>query len=472
MNNRLAKLFILISIIFGTLMLFITPPFNSPDEDSHFIYAYELSEGNLIPSNENGVSGFYVPKKMMDDIARFKEIAGNRDKKITYEEIYKDQMLTDNYKEKKFVYAVINNSPKIAYLAPAVGIKIASSLKLFSGNDSTPVSVLLQFARFFSLLAYSIIGFFAIKITPKFKKTFFAVLLMPVALFLRSMVSYDGILLVTVALALANMLRLIDNKAKFTKKDYALFIITGFILLNVKVLYSIIFLCLFAIPKEVFKGENNKGKIKAIAIIGISIVLLTIIKAIPYAAVHSMEEPLASKQIEFITSHPFDYLSILIHNVFGQLKVQEYWMLGTFGCLDTYMPVLYIFGLKIFLLMVFILDAFHEKIKLPLWLKIGLFLFVVFDVCGMYTMMYISWTPKVLDVVGGNEITGIQGRYYIPFLFLIPVIFNNRLVEKFKKKKISNFLDRVNTFFDNNIHYATVLSLILVVIVLVMRYYC
>ena len=470
MSNKLAKLFLLLSLVFGTIMIFVTPPFNSPDEDSHFIYAYELSRGNLLPTEKDNHPGYNMPKTIMEDIKHYKEMANDRTKKYEYDDYYYDQLLTDNYDKTIFVPAVVSNSPKIAYIAPAIGIKIGSSLRLFSGNDQIPVSVLLQFARFFSLLAYSIIGFFAIKLTPKFKKSFFVILLMPLSIFLRSMVSYDGIILVTVALALANMLRIIDTKSKLTKKDYALFIITGFILLNIKMVYSIIFLCLFAIPKDVF--GSNKKKAKSIALIAGGILLLTVIKTMFYMSVKGSPEPLASSQIDFIIHNPVGYFKILVHNIVAQLKVQEYWMLGTLGYLDTYMPVLYVFLLKIFIVSVFLIEAFHEKIVLPLWLKIGLFLLVIFDIFGMYTMMYISWTPKVTNKTGGSEITGIQGRYFLPFLFLVPVIFNNRLVEKIKKIKVSKFLDKINTILDNNIHYITSASLIMVIVILIMRYYC
>ncbi|MBR3116694.1 MAG: DUF2142 domain-containing protein [Bacilli bacterium] len=470
MNNKLAKLFLLLSMFFGTIMIFIIPPFNSPDEDSHFLYAYELSRGNLLPTSKGNQSGYYIPETIMEDIGHYKEFANDRTKKYKYDDYYFDQLLTDNYDKTKFVSAVVSKSPKIAYIAPATGIFIARHLKIFSGSDQMPVSVLLQFARFFSLLAYSIIGYFAIKLTPKFKKSFFVVMLMPLALFLRSMISYDGILLVIVALALANMLRIIDAKSKLTKKDYILFIITGFILLNTKLVYSIIFLCLFAIPKEVF--GNNKKKAKSIAIIAGGILLLTIIKTMFYMSVKGSPEPMASTQIDFIIHNPVGYFKILVHNIIEQLKTQEYWMLGTLGYLDTYMPVLYVFLLKILLVTVFLVEAFHEKILLPLWLKIGLFLLVIFDIFGMYTMMYISWTPKVTNTTGGSEITGVQGRYFIPFLLLVPVIFNNRLVDKIKKFKLSKYLDKINTVLDNNIHYITAASLTMVVIILIMRYYC
>lgn len=471
MNNKLPKLFFMISMFFGLILLFTVPSFNSPDEDSHFLYTYEISEFNFIPKIKDKRSGFDVPNSIFKSISDTKKITENRNKKYTYSKMYNDQLLTQNYDNKSFSNAVIQSTPKIVYLAPTLGIWLSKTIRMYSGTDKVSVHVMLQFARFMSLLIYSIIGYFAIKITPKFKKSFFMVLLLPLSVFLRSMVTYDGILLVVIALTIANILKLIDGKGKFTKKDLILLIITGFILLNVKTLYSIIFFGLFAIPNEVFNGKKNK--VKEIIKICIFVLILTILQRLPYAFIKSVSDSRASEQLEFILSHPFGYLKILAFNIVGQRRVQEYWMLGTFGYLDTYMPVLYIYILRIYIIGIFVLDMLYEKIILPLWLKIGYLLLVIFDVCGMYTMMYLSWTPKITGVIGGSEITGIQGRYYLPFLLLVPIVFNTNLFDKLlNKEKIKPYIDRFKTIIDNNFHYITITSLVIMCIIIFMRYYC
>ncbi len=471
MKTNMAKLFLIISLFFGTLFVFIVPSFNSPDEDSHFVYSYLTSKGDFIPKLKNKKVGFDVPISILESIEKTKTIANDREKKYTYVEMYNDQLLPQDFNDKKFSNTVIKDSPKIAYLAPAIGIFIADNIHIFSAK-TVSTHVLLQFARFFSLLIYSIIGFYAIKITPKFKKSFFAILLLPVALFLRSMVTYDGILLVVVALALAELLKLIYEKNNINKIDYAILIITGFILLNVKIMYSIVFFALFSVPKEVFGGK--KKKIKSILLIGGSILLLTLARRIPYMVVgDAVSNSRLPEQLNYIMNHPKHYAKILISNIIGQRRIQEYWMLGNFGYLDTYVPVLLMFILRIYLILVFIIDSLFEKIVLPLWLKIGYFLLILFDIAGMYTLMYLSWTVTVTKEIGGSVITGIQGRYYLPFLFLIPIILNNKIIEKIPKK--SKFLKIINKFkdiFDNNFYYITITSLVLVVFILVIRYYC
>ena len=114
---------------------------------------------------------------------------------------------------------------------------------------------------------------------------------------------------------------------------------------------------------------------------------------------------------------------------------------------------------------------FHEKIKISKWIKIGYFICAVLAVFAMYTYMYIYWTTLVTDKVGGNDITGIQGRYYIPLLLLVPIIFNNNLVDKIKNEKVRKLGEKIYNIYDNNFHYFTIFSLVFAVIIIVLRFY-
>lgn len=471
-NVNLAKLFLIVSLFIGTLFVFLVPSFNSPDEDSHFIYSYQLSKGIFRTQVKNTQNVYYVPNSILETIAKSKKINNDRDKKYSYSEYYFDQLIGSDIKSGIFLKPVIYRTIPLAYLAPTIGIQITDYLHAFSDkHSSVNVNVMLQFARFFSLLIYSIIGYFAIKITPKYKNSFFAILLLPLSLFLRSMVTYDGLILVTVALVIANLLKLIhDENIKFTKKYIILFIITGFILFNVKTVYSIVFLGAFAIDKKKF--GSMKKKIISLSIIIVSVLLLTFLSRLIYIGLPVENDINIPKQLSYIKAHPFGYLSILAHNIYGQIPIQEYWMLGTLGYLDTYLPILLIFIIKIYLLIVLLNDIVFEKIKFPMWLKISYLILIILAIIGIYTMMYISWTPVVTGKIGGNIITGVQGRYFLPFLLFIPIIFENKIFDKIKNERIKEIFNKFNNFVNNYFYYITIIILIITIIFIFMRYYC
>lgn len=467
---KLEKLFIIVSIFIGTFLVILVPPYNSPDEDTHFMYSYEISKGNIIPSVKDNKSGHYVPITILESMDKNKKIIGNIDSKYSYSDINSDTTLPSDYTNKGFIGINVQTKPIIAYLAPAFGIRLATYLNAYYGGNVSPI-VLLQFARFFSLLVYSIIGYFAIKITPKFKNSFFAILLLPMSLFLRSSVSYDGFILVISALVLANILRLIETKnVKFRKRDFIFFIITGFALLNVKTVYSIILFGLFAVPNNVFDGKKNKYK-NFISMF-IIVILISIARKILYLGLPSETNQLFSQQIDFIINHPIQYLKILINNIFSQLRIMSWWMIGVYGCLDTVVPILIQFLIKLYLFFVILMDAFYEKISISLRIKIIYFILIILAVFAIYSYMYIYWTPLVSDEIGSNNIIGVQGRYYIPFLLLLPIIINNNVIDKLKKEsKIKILLNKIHEVFINNHYYFTIFSLVFLVFIIIFRFY-
>lgn len=468
---NLAKIFLIYSIIFGSILVFLVPSFQSPDENTHFLFAYNLSTGKVNTSVKNKKSGYNLPTDMINEIHEKEKMYNSRDKKYSYEKMYFDQLLSANMNEKKFFGMSMAPVSTVAYIIPSLGIQITDYVGAFSG-DHVKTAVMLQFARFLSLLIYSIIGYFAIKITPKFKKTFFVVLLLPLSLFLRSMVTYDSFILVITALSIALMLRLIDDKSiQFDKKYLIIFTILGYILFNVKIVYSISLFGLLIVDSKQFGGKREK--IKKFIIIGSLVLFLTYIKKtfiINYNVGGDSE--ITAKQIKFILNNPISYMGILFKNIFGQMKQQNYWMVGTLGNLDTYMPYLFVFIMNLYLIVTFILESFYEKVMLPLWTKICYVILVILVIMGMYTLMYMSWTPQVLNKIGGDEITGVQGRYFIPLLLLIPLIFSNNLIEKLDQNgRVKKILDKIKLIYDYNFHYVTLCSLIMMTIIIFMRYY-
>ena len=466
---KLEKLFIIISLFIGTLLVIIVPPYNSPDEDTHFMYSYEISKGNFLPSINDKKSGHYIPISLLDSINKNKEIIGNVNAKYSYSDIYYDNILHNDYTEKGFVEINVQNQPIIAYLAPAFGAKLAMNLSAYYGGEVSSV-VLLQFARFFSLLIYSIICYFAIKITPKFKNSFFAILLLPMSLFLRSTVSYDGFILAITALTLSNILRLIEIKnVKFRKRDFIFFVVTGFLLLNVKTIYSIVLAGLLAVPDDKFDGKKRKWK-NFIAMIFI-VLTVSVARKFLYSRFPSASNPLFEKQIQFIINHPINYLKIVVYNFMSELRIMSIWMIGTYGCLDTVIPLIIHFLIKLYLFFVIMIDAFHEKISISVKMKIMYFVLILFAVFSIYSYMYIYWTPLVTNEVGGSNIRGVQGRYYIPLLLLLPIIFNNNILYIIKNEKIKKIGEKVYNIYNDNFHYFTIFSLVVMIFIIIFRFY-
>lgn len=434
-NMNMEKIFLVLGFLFGCLFIYVIPPFQSPDEDSHFKKAYAISEGQFYASSNGKIAGLKIPDTMHEYIGQKLDMMGNRDLKYSYTDFYYDQFLSSDFSSRTLREVSTSGTTPFAHLIPATGVLCAKILSPIFIDGTPSTSFMLYFARLFSLLSYLVIGYFALKITPVFKKSMMAILLLPMSLFLASMVTYDNLLIPISLLAISCILKLIyDKKEMFDKKYFILFCIIGYLLLNIKVVYFPLLVLLLFVPKEKFKNRDKKEKIKTYVKIGGIVIFLTILFKIPNLFLDvEQSSSLASKQLNFLLGHPFTYLRILLLNLFHQFRIQLSWMIGTFGLLDTSLPPLFILISFINLILTFITDAIYEKINIGYLPKLVIFGVLVLSIVGMYTAMYIDWTPQVLGVIGGDQITGIQGRYFLPLLICIPILFSNKIFDKNKK---------------------------------------
>ena len=467
---NMARLFLIISLFFGMIFIFIVPSFQSPDESAHYTKSYMISKGDFLPDKYSDKYGYCVPNDINIYAADKDSFMSDLDRKHSYSDTYFEQLLPSEYKNCTYKEVAAQNMTLFAHIVPATGILATKFIEVYPSGKDESTAVKLQFARFASLVVYSLICYFAIKKTPKFKKSMFMILLLPNSLLLRTMVSYDGLVMSVVALSLALMLELIyDEKIKFNKWYFMWFVFAGYILLNIKVIYSIIFILMFAIPNEKFGGKKEKIK-KFIEMILLVLWLVAIGKFI-HRGTDIVTPSIVGEQLKYIKGHMLKTFGILSTNICGQFKMQMYWMFGTYGLLDVYMPQLFVFILIIVTIITIINDIFNEKEKLHIFYKVSLFILVVLSIYAMYGIMYLDWTPKVLGIVGGKEVTGIQGRYYLPLILLIPIIFNSNLLDKIKNKKIKHGFNKLDIILEENIHIFSCLMLSLVVIFMLLRFY-
>ncbi len=443
-NIKIEKLFVFIAFIIGCLFIYIIPPFQSPDEDSHFKKAYSISKLEVYQTKDDGVVGLNIPNEMSEYINEKLNWSNDREKKYSYSDLYLDQVNGADFSSKKVVPVSTSEITPVAHMVPAFGIALSRLFApIFISDGSPSTAYMLSFARFASLMFYLVVGYYAIKITPAFKKSMFAILLFPMSIFLGSMVTYDSILISCVLLSAAVILKLIyDDEFQFNKTVFVLLSILGYILLNIKIIYFPILFLLYFVPNEKFK---ERRKIKTyLQLLGI-ILLFTILLKIPNFITSVAGDKLVDKQTSYIFGHPFELIKIIINNSINQFKIQLYWMTGTFGLLDTYLPPLFVVLSLLNMLIIFTIDGIFEKIKINNSMKFVVVFYIMFAVFAMYAVMYQRWTPQVTGIVGGKDITGVQGRYYLPLLIGLPMLLS---VSKIKKDKVPGVL---HDYFDKGV---------------------
>ena len=117
-------------------------------------------------------------------------------------------------------------------------------------------------------------------------------------------------------------------------------------------------------------------------------------------------------------------------------------MIGIFGLIDTYCPMPIIFIAYINIIFIALAEGTTEKIKVSKTMKIISIIYVILGIAGVFSALYITWTPLIVGKVGTDEITGVQGRYFLPLIMPLLLIFSNNKIKDNKVFKIvkENFI--------------------------------
>ena len=66
-----SSFFAFTATLFGLLFLFITPPFQGPDEINHFYKAYQIADGHFTSEIKDDRLGGHIPKSIIKSTGAF-----------------------------------------------------------------------------------------------------------------------------------------------------------------------------------------------------------------------------------------------------------------------------------------------------------------------------------------------------------------------------------------------------------------
>lgn len=438
------KKFICIAMIFGVLFLMLIPPFQSPDEDSHFKKAYVMAEGNFFPDVVDGREGYYLSETVINYIAEQLKSLGNTEYKFSYTDILDEERMSVVYTEQVFTQFSVMSVNPIGHIVPAIGIVIGKLTAIIAGREPSVV-FLLYFARFFSLLAYVVMVGVAIKMTPVLKKTFLMLGLMPMPLYLASTVSYDMILIGLSFLYTALCFQLLYEPKKRVNIKHLLFVgFVAFVFIAIKIVYLPLLLLFFVIlmkQRKWCKKDIKQYVLELGVVIGTFVLLFFITSYLPGLfgdKVQNISEggpSLSQQQIVFILKNPMEFLRILYQTIKSGRNYYISSTIGMFGLSDSPMYSIYIYMYAFVLGVIGIFEISLSQTKIKWYHRTVVLLAVAAGVFGSFLAMYIYWTP-IFYGVGANVIEGVQGRYFIALLPPCFLIFSNRFVCKNKCLKL------------------------------------
>jgi len=410
------KFFVIIGLSFGLFYVFLTPIFQGPDEPVHFFSIARYSNGYMNINKENGTVGVRAQPGIFE-IYKFNPDLRNQAK---YD--YKKQVSTliklklGTYRG---MYSTVNRGAPynpLAYSQYIVAYTISSVFQLGP-------FYLFIFIRLIGLLTWLVLVYFAIKTIPKGKWLLASIALLPMSLFIASMISADnltnGLLFVFIALIFK-----VIYTPKYLTKKYLLGLIALAVVVGLtKQTYFLASLLLFALPRPNFIQKKYFYITLLITVLATTFLAVGWQVLIGNWSISPIVGVSTSGQVHHIISRPLSFVKTIFNTIVTSNSNGLYIsFFGVLGWLDVTLPFWVIFGWLVVLIKSIGIKTLKAKYYFKIWQKL-IFVTVSLLLFGALILgLYLTWTP-----VGDGIINGLQGRYIIPiFAILIPVIASRR----------------------------------------------
>ncbi|BAP55018.1 putative membrane protein [Thioploca ingrica] len=410
------SVFILFGFIFGVLVILITPPFQVPDEHSHFFRALEVSQGDLIPTVNGNVAGGLIP---VNAIATGGELAGylafNPQSKQSFEKLAYFFKLPPEPLKKQFAKSTAY--PPVPYLPPLIGISVG---KLFHLSWLKTMYL----GRVTSLFVWLLCLYLTIKVIPTSKWLVVVLALSPMTIFQAASLSADSLTIALSFLFIAIFLKLaLEENIKFTPLVITLLIIIAILISLCKQAYISLIFLFFLIPIKKL-GLKRYGLFFSLMFLFTvsSLVFWYHLAREAYATFPFQHFKLTTsyhEQLSFILTHPLQYLVVLFNTIklYGVQLIEGF--IGKLGWLDTSLPRWLLF-LHAAMLIFYALTDSKPGVTISLFQKIIIFTVWLGSIILIFTLLYLTIAP-----IGHPVVETLQGRYFIPIGILFFLLFYN-----------------------------------------------
>lgn len=381
------------------LMAIIVPPFQKADEPVHFYRAMTVASGQfLCKTSEAGRKEFVLPKRVYE----FPAMLSTGDVIMKQDNKFAIGLLRKSFPYKATEYGVTHEFnycelPAIAYVPQAAAVLLLAPFD----------NLLITFygMRIMSLLMFFFCFIISFRMIPKKYQSILVLFsFIPMVLHQVTAVSYDAVSISLSMIAGAAFIGLLCSKRK-TWGQWIVFII---LLLGMNLVkggyYGLLVLPLFVIPAKMpFK------KIIIAAVIAFVIGIFIINAAVPLRSFFSSLDI----QQWLIFANPVHSFSVVFATVVEDNASLLKGTLGMFGWLDYELPFsFYLLIGSVIGIVVYTVGREEDKpISIGSLLLLTAVLFS--NIILIFYHFYVYVTP-----IGYYKIVGLQGRYFLPLLFL------------------------------------------------------
>ncbi len=391
------KLAVIVCVV-GCLFALGTAPLQVPDEYTHFLRAWSISQGRLgfdgqetFPDSVELLvdffpGEFYSRLQQTGEATAVSRIAG-----------YLDACASGAQPAER-------HETKIQLVLPYIPAALAVALtRLFTGN----ALLCLYAARLVNVAIFAACAYAALRWAKRYRGMLILFALMPLTLFMAASVSYDSMLLAAVLLYFG-----VIFKEDVSGRDIVVMAAAFGVIIMIKPIYLPLALAVFSIPADRVTGKRPRVGIFAFTV---AVGLFALAAALLYAGLFAKNiEPVAapagtnvSAQIMYVLANPARYLMVmLVDGYMNGFYLGEY---GRFGWLDVSCVLT---GLLSVAVAAVVAGMYSDDARLQKRSDVRIFSAISL-VCyaTVVTGFYCTWST-----LGSTSILGVQARYFLPVL--------------------------------------------------------
>lgn len=416
LRKKPQQVFLFTGTLLAIIYLLLLPPLAVPDEEEHLKEAYyqlnrilgkQQKEGTVLMDLEDfhGMQEFGTTPSLCE-YDRLKE------------SFFKKGRETGTIEVDRFD----TQAPMVTYLPGMAGIFLGKAL----GLNGVKVIVL---GRVFSILFYVFTMYWVIRLMPMGKGAAFILAILPMTIQQCCSYSYDSVVIELAFLYLAVLFGLIYKEEPIRRWQVVLYVFFV-VMLSICKGGTYMPLCLLTMLIPVSRFRDKKQKWMFVGIMALAAVfafLSSTLGYVLYVAAPTAEQAansyLAGEAYGAagLLKEPLTFIYLSVRTLFldgdGFLET----MLGMqLGWLNIFVSRIVIYGLLFLMALSMQARAGEDDMEVTTGQKIFYALVALMPLGMVLVSMFMSWTPK-----NSTEIAGIQGRYLLPALPVLLLLFRN-----------------------------------------------